>query len=419
MAVGDIIVGIDIGTSKVCTLIGQTNRINNIDVLGYGSAPCNGVKKGIIVDIEGTAQAIRQATEQAEQMANLNVNSAYVNITGANVSIIESSGQAEIPNNQSEINYSDLERVLKSAKDDVAIPADKKAIDIVPYQYIIDGYDQIVDPVGMIGSNLEIDCQIVAGSVTAVQNLVRAVEKPGYYVDGIVIESVAAGEVAFTPDEKELGVLLLDVGAGVTDVSIFKGKRLVFYDSIPIGGDHITNDIAIGLKVPYNEADKIKRQFNLALTSLIQNDQEITIASINESRVRNIKISEVIEIIEARVTEIFSLIDQLLDKSGMKEYISAGAVLCGEGITSFDGNLQIGTAMLEMPIRIGNPKGANILKPTYTVALGIVKYMSGVKHIKDVASNVKSLRKKKHRDDGAKELSIWNRLIKFFNDFFV
>lgn len=418
MAIGDIIVGIDIGTSKVCGLIGQTSRSNHIDVLGYGSAPCSGVKKGIIVDIEGTAQAIRQAIEQAEQTANLNVNSAYVNITGSNVSIIESSGHTEIPNNQSEINYSDLERVLKSAKD-VDIPSDKKAIDIVPYQYIIDGYDQIVDPVGMIGTNLQIDCQIVAGSVTSVQNLVKAVEKAGYYVDGIIIESVAAGEVVLTPDEKELGVLLLDVGAGVTDVSIFKGKRLIFYDSIPIGGDHITNDIAIGLKVPYNEADKIKRQFNLALTSLIQNDQEITIASINESKVRNIKISEVIEIIEARVTEIFGLINELLDKNGMKEYISAGAVLCGEGITGYDGTLQIGTAVLEMPVRVGIPKGANILKPMYTVALGIVRYMSSVKHIKDVASNVKNLRKKKLRADGVRELSIWNRLSKFFNDFFV
>ena len=417
MAIGDIIVGVDIGTSKVCTLIGQTNRANQIDVLGYGSAPCSGVKKGIIVDIESTAQAIKQATEQAEQMASLSVNSVYVNITGSNVSIVNSKGLADIPNNQSEINYADIERVLKSAKD-VDVPQDKKIIDIIPYQYIIDGYDQIVDPVGMIGSNLEVDCHIVAGSVTSVQNIVRSVEKAGYYVDGIVVEAIAASEVLLTQDEKELGVLLLDVGAGITDISIFKGKRLLFYDSIPIGGEHITNDIAIGLKVPYNEADKIKRQYSLALASLIQNDQEISIASINEIKVRNVKISEVVEIIEARVNEIFSLINETLEKAGVKEKISAGAVICGEGITIYDGCIQLGVDILQMPVRIGVPKSANSIKPIYAVVLGIVKYMSGVKHMKNIASNVKNARKKKLKQDRIQGQSFLSKISKIINDLF-
>lgn len=418
MAIGDIIVGVDIGSSKVCTLIGQANRINQIDVLGYGSAPCNGVKKGIIVDVETTARALKMATEQAEQMANLTVNSAYVNITGANVNIIDSQGIVEIPSNQSEINYSDIERVLKSARE-VEVPPDKKIIEIIPYQYIIDGYDQIVDPVGMIGSKLEIDCQIVSGSITSVQNLIRTVERAGYYVDGVVLESTAVSEVVLTHDERELGVVLIDIGAGVTDVSVIKGKRLLFYDSIPIGGDHITNDIAIGLKLPYNEADKIKRQFGIALTSLIQNDQEISIASINETRPRNVKISEVVEIIEARVTEIFGLVGQIIERNGVSEFISAGAVICGDGISSFDGTVQIGTAILEMPIRIGTPKGANILKPMYSVALGIVKYTAGIKHRKDVSSNIKYPNKWKSKQGKAKDTSIWGKLSRIFNDFFV
>ncbi len=418
MAIGDIIVGVDIGTSKVCTLIGQVNKTNQIDVLGYGSAPCSGVRKGIIVDIESTAQAIRQAAEQAEQMAGLTVNSVYVNITGSNISMLRSKGMVDIPSNQSEINYTDIERVLKAVQD-IEVTPDKKIIDIIPYQYIINGYDQIVDPIGMIGSTLEIDCQIVSGSMTSVQNLVRSVEKAGYYVDGIVPEAIAASEVMLIPDEKELGVLLLDTGAGITDISIFKGKRLIFYDSIPIGGEHITNDIAIGLKVPYNEADKIKKQYGIALTSLIQNDQEISIASINESKVRSIKISEVVEIIEARVSEIFTLVNEALEKAGVKEKISAGAVISGEGITIYDGSIQLGAEILQMPIRIGVTKGSSMVKPTYAVALGIVKYMSGVKHIKNIASNVKSTKKRRLKPNSTPMGNIWKKLGKIFNDFFV
>lgn len=418
MAVGDIIVGVDIGSSKVCTVIGQTTRSNQIEVLGYGMAPCNGVKKGIIVDIENTAQAIRQATENAEMMADITVNSVYINITGSSVNIFNSKGAVEIANNQTEITYTDIEKVLKDAKD-IDVPQDKKIIDIIPYQYKIDGYDQIIDPVGMIGSGLELDCQIVAGSITSVQNLVRSVEKAGYYVDGIVIEAMATSEIMLTPDEKDLGVLLMDVGAGVTDISIYKGKRLVFYDSIPIGGEHITNDIAIGLKVPYNEADKIKRQYGLAVASMIQNDQEISIASINESKLRSIKISEVVEIIEERVKEIFDLTSKTLDKAGGKEIISAGVVVCGEGITIYDGCVQLGSEIFKAPIRIGVPKGANILKPSYAVALGIVKYMSGVKHIRNVASSVSSVKRKKSKEEGTDKQSFWRKLRKIINELFI
>ncbi len=418
MAVGDIIVGVDIGTSKVCTVIGQTTRSNQIDILGYGMSPCSGVKKGIIVDIESTAQSIRQSAEQAGNMANLTVNSVYINITGSNVSIMNSRGMAEISGGQGEISYSDVERVLKSAKE-VGIDQDKKIIDIIPYQYIIDEYDQIVDPVGMIGSKLELDCQVIAGSVTSVQNLVRSVEKAGYYVDGIVIESSASGEILVTPDEKDLGVLLMDVGAGVTDISVFKGKRLIFYDSIPIGGEHITNDIAIGLKVPYNEADKIKRQYGLAVAALIQNDQEISIASINENKLRNVRISEVVEIIEERVKEIFDLSNKMIESAGLRDKISAGAVISGEGVTVYDGCVQLGSEILQMPVRIGISKGANIIKPQYAVALGIVKYISGVKHIKNVSSSVSSIRKKKSYGGKAPKGKLWDRIKKLVDEFFV
>jgi cell division protein FtsA len=417
LAIGDIIVGVDIGTSKVSTIIGQVNPSNQIQILGYSTVSCTGVKKGIIVDIENAALSIRQSIRQAEQMANLTVYSCYINISGSNVSLLNSKGSVDISNSQKGVTYGDIERAFRLAKD-IKIPQDKKVIDIIPYQYTIDDFNQIVDPIGMKGTILEVDCQIVAGTVSSVQNLINCVEKAGYYIDGFIIQAIAAGDVLLTNDEKELGVAMIDVGAGMIDISVFKGKRLIFCNSIQIGGDHITNDIAIGLKVPYNDADKMKKQYGIALTSLIDNDQQISIASIDESKVRNINISQVIEIIEARVHEIFALVNDTLEQQGIKSGILTGAVLTGEGITNYDGILTLGKEILGMPVRNASTKGTNIPKPFYSVAYGIVKYISGVKHIKDCSSSIKGIKKKKYIDESSKWQVFINRVKLFFEDLF-
>ncbi|NTV91181.1 MAG: cell division protein FtsA, partial [Clostridiales bacterium] len=375
---GDMIVSVDIGSSKVCTMIGRVGKDNQLEIIGKGMTSCNGLKKGIIIDIESTAASIRSSIEEAEMSSNMKVGSAYVNIHGMHVSVINNNGWINIANGNREITQKDVDNVLYSARD-VEIPEDRQLIDVIPRQYIIDGYDEILDPLGMVGMKLEVDADIVAGKITSVQNIVKSIEKAGIRIDGIVAEAFATGEIALLPDEKDIGVILIDVGGGITDVSIFKGKKLVFYDSIPVGGDHITSDISIGLKISLAEAEKIKRQYELALTSLIKNDQEITVFDINDNKKKNVKISEVVEIIEARVYEIFSLCKSQAEKAGPIPSLPGGIVLAGGGISYVDGCKQLATEVFEMPVRVSKLNHMGLAKPEFTTAAGIIKYVSNIR----------------------------------------
>lgn len=385
---GDIIVGIDIGTSKVSTIIGRVNKANEIEVLGEGIDSCGGIKKGIIVDIESTAKSIRNSVGQAEAAANLKAVSAYLNIMGTHVSVINNRSWINVTNEDREITKKDVDRVLYSAKD-VPIPEDRQIIDVIPRQYIIDGYDEIIDPVGMVGVRLEVEADIIAGKITSVQNIVKSAEKAGLRIDGLVVEALATSEVILTPDEKDMGVIMLDIGGGVTDISVFKNKKLIFYDSIPVGGDHITSDISIGLKISNSDAEKIKRQYELALTSLIKNDQEIFVYDVNENRKKSVKVSGVVEIIEARVYEIFSLCSNLLRNAGIAGNFQAGVVLTGGGISYVDGGKQLAAEVFELPVRIASLKLSEISKPEFITASGIVKYVSNHRRGGKAGSEVK------------------------------
>lgn len=226
---GDLVVSIDIGTSKVCTLIGRMSKTGQLEILGKSMVPCTGLKKGMIVDIESTAEAIRAAVAEAEASANMKVVSAYANIIGMHVNVVKNKSSLSIANGNREITSRDVESVLYSVQD-VEVSEDREIIDVIPRQFIIDGYDEIIDPVGMVGTRLEVDADIMIGKITSVQNIVKSIQRADIKVDGLVAEAFAAGEVALTPDEKDIGVLMLDVGGGVTDISVFKGKRLVFYE---------------------------------------------------------------------------------------------------------------------------------------------------------------------------------------------
>lgn len=385
---GDLIVSLDIGTSKVCAMVGRVNKNSQLDIIGKGMVQCSGIKKGIIVDIESTAASIRSAVEEAESSANLKVGSAYVNIHGMHVSVINNKSWISISNNNREITQKDMDSVLYSVRD-IEIPDDRQLIDVIPRQFIIDGYDEIIDPVGMVGTRLEVDADVIAGKITSVQNIVKSVERANIRIDGIVAEAFATGEIVLTPDEKDMGVIMLDVGGGVTDISVFQGKRLIFYDSIPVGGDHITNDIAIGLRISNGEAEKIKRQFELALTSLIKNDQEITVLDINENRKKNVKVSEAVEIIEARVYEIFSLCRNQLQKAGMGKNLSGGVVLTGGGISYVDGNKQLAQEVFELPVRVASVNQQGISKPEYISAAGIIRYIANIRKGGSLATEIK------------------------------
>lgn len=373
--VNDIIVGIDIGTSKVCTVIGQPGKDNQIEILGKGMEYCSGVKKGVIVDIEATADSIKASVHKAEQMSHMKVGSAYVNIIGSHVSIISNRNCVAISGENREITQKDVERVLYGIKN-VDISEDREIIDIITKQYIIDGYDEIIDPVGMMGVKLEVDAQIVAGKITSVQNIVKSVERADIKVDGIVVEALATGQAALASDEKDMGVILIDVGAGVTDISVYKKQNLVFYNSLPVGGEHITNDISIGLKIPYADAEKIKKEYRLALSSLIKNDQEITVSDLDGNNKKSVRISEAVEIIEARVYEIFSLCKNLIYGSAAKGGISAGVVLTGGGISYSDGVKEIAGEVFDLPVRIASYKSFGIEQPEFATAAGIIKYIS-------------------------------------------
>lgn len=386
---GDLIISIDIGTSKVCALIGRVNKYSQLEVLGRGMAPCYGLKKGVIVDIDRTAEAIRSAIDEAEKTANIKVGSAYANIHGMHVDVINNKSELSISNAEREISQRDVDNLIRAVRD-IEISEDKQLIDVITRQYILDGYDEIVDPVGMVGTRLELDADIVVGKITSVQNIVKSIERAGIQIDGLVAEAFASGEICLTADERDIGVVLIDVGGGVTDISVFQANRLAFYDSIPVGGDHITNDIAIGLRISPSEAEKIKRQYELALTSLIKNDQEISVFDINENKKKSIKVSELVEIIEARVYEIFSLCRNQLAKSGIMLPPNGGVVLTGAGISYVDGCKQLAGEVFEMPIRVvqaGLIQGVS--KPEFVVASGIIKYISNIKRVACKTTEIK------------------------------
>ncbi|PYG89803.1 cell division protein FtsA [Ruminiclostridium sufflavum DSM 19573] len=378
----DIIVGIDIGTSKVSTVIGMVDSEGEVQVLGKGIATCTGIKKGIIIDIDATSASIRSSVRSAEAQSDIKVISAYVSISGLHVNIINHKNFTSISNDNKEIAKTDVQKLIYSAGT-IAIPDDSEIIDVVPSQFIVDGYDGILDPVGMKGSVLEGDFDVVVGKIISVQNIIRSVEKAGIKVDGLVAEGFAAGECILMPDEKDIGVIFVDIGGGTTEVSVFKNERLIMNQCIPVGGDHISNDLSIALKMSYAESERIKKQYQLAATSLIKNDQEIAVNDISESFKKTIMVSDAIEVIEARVCEIFSLCCDMVDERCPGNY-GAGVVLSGNGISLLDGAAQLAAEIFQLPVRFAAPKNKDIAALEYCTAAGIVKYI--VKQEKDAST---------------------------------
>ncbi|HEX9062935.1 MAG TPA: cell division protein FtsA [Clostridia bacterium] len=405
----DIVVGIDIGTSKVCAAIGRVDKNGKLTLLGVGVDSMNGVKKGIIVDIDSVAKSIRSAVNQAEETSNLKIGSAYVNIMGTHVSVIDNRFSMNVSADNREITSKDVDKILSMARS-VSIPEDRQIIDIIPRQYIIDGYDEILEPVGMVGVKLEVDVDVVIGKITSVQNMVKSMERAGISVDGLVVEALSTGGFVLTPEEKELSVLLIDVGAGITDVSVFKNKKMVFCDSIPVGGDHITNDISIGLKISYSDAEKVKREYGLALTSLIKNDQEFTVTD-NEGRKKNTKVSTVVEIIEARVYEIFSLVAEMIEKEGVPGI--SEVVITGGGIMNSDGSADIAQEVFNTSVRVASCRLLGVSKYEHITAAGMVKYISGSRK-GIIASDVRHIKPKSSK----RESGFFKKLSKLFNNLF-
>ncbi len=372
MTYKNIIVGLDIGTSKVCAVVGELRDIN-LSIIGVGTAQTKGIKKGVVVDIDSTVKSVREAVNKAGQMANISIDGVYINYSGGQVSLKENRGVVAVSGENKEITPEDVERVIQASRV-IAIPSGQEIIDIIPKEFIVDGFDGIKDPVGMVGIRLEVIAHIVTGSSTSVQNLVRSVERSNLDVYGIVLNSLANAQVLLTEDEKELGVAILDIGGGTTEISVFESGNLIYSSLIPIGGQHITNDIAVGLRIPFEQAEKIKREFGCASLSMAQ-DMKIQIVPIGSNTPKKITQKDLTEIIEPRVSEIFDLVAERLNKLGNAILLPAGVVLTGGGVSMLKGAKEIASSVLNIPVRTGFPDYIGVNEPIYTAAVGLVEYV--------------------------------------------
>ena len=320
MAIGDIIVGIDIGTSKVCCCLGQINKFNQVEILNSSSVTCEGVKKGKIVSTDAVARAIRFAVSDIEATQDFIIKSAYVNIIGKYVSIFKTKYGVKLEDKYAGVSQKNIDSLIRNVGE-IEIPDGQQIIDIVPTRFITDS--RITDdPIGIFTDSLEAEFDVIIADKMAVKNIGMAMQKAGLLIDGIVINGYAMKEIVLSEEEKKQGVLLLDISSGSVDVSVFKENGVLYTDTIPVGGETITNDISIGLEISYQEADKLKKQYGLARVSYIDNDYSITLSTYNgEKGSRTVKCSELVEIIEARVEEIFSLIKERIDENGLKNSI--------------------------------------------------------------------------------------------------
>lgn len=413
----DYIAAIDIGTSKICTIISELDRNGKIQIIGIGKSHCEGIKKGVIVDIESTAKSITESVEQAENMADVEISQVYVNIPGGYTNIIRNKGIIAVSNENREIGIDDVKRVLNSATI-ISIPPDRKIVDIVPVQYIVDGYDEINDPTGMFGVRLEADVEIITASLTTIQNLVKSVNTAGLEVLGIIMEPLATSESVLTKDETELGVLLIDIGAGTTDFSIFKDGNIVYSGLIPAAGNHITNDISIGLRLSVKESEEIKRKFGSAYTGLAKNDNIFEASPIGMNEKIKIPELQLAEIIEARVGEIFEIINNELVKLGLKNEILAGVVITGGGISYLRGVKELGRILFDLPIRIGEPSGLGVKDPIFSASVGMINYSLKRKFNYYIEYNNVEKKRIKNKNKNKESSKVVSVLKKLWNDYF-
>ena len=387
MAIGDIIVGIDIGTSKIAAVVGEVNNFNQIEIIASSKMKCTGLKKGKIIDEDEVAFSIARTIEQAEDEANLKINSAYVTIPGKYTTIVQNSILKDVKDRYAGISMKDVSASIMQVKD-IEIPEGKTIIDIVPDIFILEDGKTTKDPVGKLGSSFTLKAQIILADKDYVRQLNLIFKKAGIEIDGIVPISLAERNLILDTNELNDHVMLLDIGAGMTDIGVFDGDSFIYTNTIPLGGDNITNDIAIVLKISEEEADKLKRQYGLALKSFIDNDNDIILNTYQgESKNKSIKSSELIEIIEARIEEIFSLVNKDITTQGIKSRIN-NVILTGQGITYINKSDVAGKIILNIPVKISTGRLISTVKPSYRLAVALVRYIAARPFTKTVSSSI-------------------------------
>jgi cell division protein FtsA len=380
-----LIVGLDIGTSKVVAIVGEIGLEGDIEIVGIGSNPSKGMKKGVVVNIESTVQSIQRAVEEAELMAGCQIHSVYVGIAGSHIRSLNSHGIVAIKDK--EVYSLDLERVIEAAQA-VAIPADQKVLHILPQEYVIDNQEGIKEPLGMSGVRLEAKVHLVTCAVNAAQNIEKCIRRCGLDVEEIILEQLASSYAVLTDDERELGVCMVDIGGGTTDIAIFTEGSIRHTGVIPIAGDQVTNDIAMALRTPTQYAEEIKIKYACALTQLAGADDTIKVPSVGDRPPRDLSRQSLAEVVEPRYDELFTLIQAELRRSGFEDMVPAGIVLTG-GTSKMEGVVELAEEIFHMPVRVGSPQtvmGLNdiVRNPIYATSVGLLQY--GMQHRGDVGS---------------------------------
>ncbi|WP_284638761.1 cell division protein FtsA [Paenibacillus silviterrae] len=396
MSSNDIIVSLDIGTSKVRAIIGEV--VNGaINIIGVGSADSQGIRKGAIVDIDQTVQSIRSAIDHAERMVGIQISEVYVGISGNHIALQSSHGVVAVANEDREIGDDDIERVIQAARV-IPLAPEREIIGVVPNQYVVDGTDQIQDPRSMIGVRLEVEATIVTGTKTAIHNLLRVVEKSGLKVAGLILMSLAAGHIALSKDEKAIGTVLVDIGAGATTIAVFNENNMVATTTLPIGGEFISNDIAYGLRTQADIAEKIKLKFGCAVVDHAAGDQVFKVNRIGSNVDKEFSQVDLANIIEPRVQEIFHLIRQEVARMGYGD-LPGGYVLTG-GTVSMPGMLAIAQEELATSVRIAVPDYIGVRDPSFTSGVGIIQYATKyLRHSKQSGNTRRSVAKKPSGSD--------------------
>jgi cell division protein FtsA len=353
----DLIVGLDIGTTKICAVVAERTE-TGVDVVGIGTHPSRGLRKGVVVDIEATVESIKHAVEEAELMGDCEISSVYAGIAGGHIRGMNSHGIVAVKDR--EVSESDVRRVIDAAKA-VAIPMDREVIHVIPQEFIIDDQDGIREPLGMSGVRLETKIHIVTAAVTSAQNIVKCANRAGLNVVDIVLEPLASAEAVLARDERDLGVCLIDIGGGTTDIAVFNEGSIAHTSVLALGGNHITNDLAVGLRTPFDEAERIKKKFGVASARLLGSDDILSVPSVGGRRPREVSRKLICDVIEPRADEILSLARQELVKSSMDERIPSGVVLSG-GCSALAGIADLAEEIFEGPVRLGSPTQVGCLQ---------------------------------------------------------
>ncbi|WP_428607941.1 cell division protein FtsA [Sedimenticola sp.] len=371
----NLIVGLDIGTSKVVAIVGEIKPDKEIEIIGIGSHPSRGLKKGVVVNIESTVQSIQRALEEAELMAGCEIHSVHAGIAGNHIRSLNSHGIVAIKDR--EVTHGDVERVIDAARA-VAIPADQKILHILPQEFIIDEQEGIREPVGMSGVRLEARVHMVTGAVSAAQNIVKCVRRCGLEVDDLILEQLSSSYSVLSDDEKELGVCLVDIGGGTTDIAVFTEGSIRHTAVIPIAGDQVTNDIAVALRTPTQHAEEIKIRYACALTQLAASDETIEVPSIGDRPPRRLSRQTLAEVVEPRYEELLGLVQAELRRSGFEDLIAGGVVLTG-GSSKMEGLIELAEEVFHMPVRLGVPQYVTglvdvVRNPIYATGVGLLLF---------------------------------------------